>query len=186
MTYDDKVRNILIEHNETIAHMKRCAIMAKKFANYLDYSRKETEILEKCALLHDIGKLFLPTEILYKKGKLTQNEFNIIKSHTSFIAPKMYGKDVQETILYHHERPDGEGYRKVPYDEVPKYARIVSLIDVFDVMSNYRCYKDNVSDISGIIAEIKGNIDKQFDKEYGELFILFLESTYVERKELLI
>ena len=69
MAYNKEVNSILMRNEETISHMKRCANMARQFAIFLGLSINEIIILERCALLHDIGKLFLPSDILYKKGK---------------------------------------------------------------------------------------------------------------------
>lgn len=175
MTYNKEVNSILMRNEETISHMKRCANMARQFAIFLGLSINEIIILERCALLHDIGKLFLPSDILYKKGKLTENEFKLIKSHTSFEIPKMYGYEIQEAITYHHERPDGNGYMKMEYENLSMYPKIVALLDVFDVMNNTRCYKDEISDKNAIISEIEYNLDSQFDEKYGKLFIKFLK-----------
>lgn len=176
MTDNEEVSSILVDNEETIAHMKRCANMARKFAIFLELPLNEIRLLEKCALLHDIGKLFLPSDILYKKGKLTENEFKLIKSHTSFEMPKMYGVEIQEAIAYHHERPDGRGYMKIKYENLSMYPKIVALLDVFDVMNNTRCYKDEISDKNAIISEIEYNLDSQFDIKYGKLFIEFLQN----------
>ena len=87
----------------------------------------------------------------------------------------MYGYEIQEAITYHHERPDGNGYMKMEYENLSMYPKIVALLDVFDVMNNTRCYKDEISDKNAIISEIEYNLDSQFDEKYGKLFIKFLK-----------
>ena len=176
MAYNKEVNSILMRNEETVAHMKRCGNMARHFAIFLGLSLNEIDKLEKCALFHDIGKLFLPPDVLYKKGKLTEKEFKLIKSHTSFEIPKMYDCEIQESIAYHHERPDGNGYMKMEYEKLSMYPKIVSLIDVFDVMNNPRCYKTDISDRDEIISEIEANLNSQFDMKYGKLFIEFLQN----------
>lgn len=176
MAYRKTVKDILIDNKETVAHMKRCARIARRFAIFLDLSTNQIKILERCALLHDIGKLFLPSDILYKKGKLTNEEFEVIKSHVLINIPEIYDKEIQETVKYHHERPDGRGYLKIDYNSLSMYTKIVTLIDVYDVMKSCRCYKENISGEDEIIAELKGNLNIQFDKQYGELFLEFLQN----------
>jgi len=136
----------------------------------------------KASTLHDIGKIGVPDHILLKPGKLTPEEFDVIKTHTTFgglvidkIAESlpdddMYLKYAREICLFHHERWDGNGY---PYglkaEEIPLSARIVSIIDVYDALVNQRCYKDAFSfeESMNIIMEGRGT---QFDPDLVDLF----------------
>ena len=164
-------------HTETMEHMKRCCVIARNFANYLNWDENDKKLLMKCAMVHDIGKFSIAPEILYKVEPLTDEEFLIIKNHVNVESVIINDKFVRESIAYHHERADGKGYKGVNYCGLSKYPKIVSLIDVYDVMSNKRSYKDTTSSSEEIIQEIEKNIGTQFDEFYGKLFVKFLRDT---------
>lgn len=100
--------------------------------------------LVKGAYLHDVGKLFVPTRILNKKGKLDGNEWEYMKSHASFGGQYLrflgYSDDIVETAIYHHERLDGTGYHQ--RDRIPFGVQIVSICDTFVAMTEDRVYQN--------------------------------------------
>lgn len=167
-------REMMDLHKETLLHMERCSQIAKEFGAFLNLSENEISLLSECALKHDLGKLFIPVEILYKKDKLTDEEFQIIKSHTNYKF-ETESKEVQESIAFHHERADGLGYYKVNYDNLSMYPKIISLIDCYDVMNNKRSYKNTIKSKEDIILDIESNLGKHFDRHLGEQFIEFLK-----------
>lgn len=162
-------------HTETLLHMVRCSIIAKHFGETLGLSTKEITLIEHCALLHDLGKFTIDPCILYKTTKLTQEELTIVRSHINVMEFDM-PLVIWQTIRYHHERPDSKGYLGVPYNEIPWYVRIVSLVDAYDVMSTVRCYKNNCLLQSAIREEIFNNLGKQFDCFLGDAFINMLDT----------
>lgn len=163
-------------HEETIHHLYRCFDIAEEFGFFLKLSEDKVKTLSECALLHDLGKFQVDTNILYKTTFLTEKEFEIIKSHVDYKPKSDLCEEVLNCIKYHHERPDNNGYTESDYSKVLPFTKIVSIIDTFDVISNKRCYKSLSLNLTGAIEEIKKNIGVQFNEYYGELFIKFLET----------
>lgn len=131
----------------TYKHSVNVAFYSMLIAKWLHFSDRRIKLAVKSGLLHDIGKVRIPNEILNKKGKLTREEFEIIKEHTILGYEivkdlKEIENDVKSAVLLHHERIDGSGY---PYhfysDNVNLFARIVAVADVFDAMTSDRVYK---------------------------------------------
>lgn len=162
-------------HRESIEHMIRCSIIAKEFAEFLGLSEINKEKLYECALLHDLGKLKLNPEILYKNTRLTDAEFKYIKTHTSINGKEgCLDKCILDCINYHHDNIISTGYNKINVCEKHEFVRIISLIDCYDAMSHKRCYKDFIYSKDEIISDIKNLIGKQFDYFYGHKFIDYL------------
>jgi putative nucleotidyltransferase with HDIG domain len=148
----------------TFAHSVNVGILAILTGSALNYNRGKLEILGIGAVLHDIGKIFIPSAILNKPGKLEPNEYEIIKEHTS----SGYQLLKEENISYvashiayeHHEREDGSGYpRGLTAWKIHNYAKIVAVADTFDAMTTNRVYKKalpthlalkELEDLSGI------------------------------------
>lgn len=166
----------------------------KRFNTLL--SEENIGALIKASALHDIGKIGIPDDILLKPGKLTVEEFEVIKTHTTIggriidsIAKNLpdndlYMKYARDICLYHHERWDGNGYpTKLSGTDIPLCARIISVVDVYDALTSIRCYKSAFSheESLGIILEGKGT---QFDPDIVDIVMeiadIFkdIESTY--------
>ena len=131
--------------------------------------------LEREALLHDIGKIGVPDAVLNKPGRLTDEEFEVIKSHTTVGRTILEGLDgmekTAEVAAYHHERFDGRGYpegRKGK--EIPKHARIISIADAYDAMHSDRVYRKALPD-DVIREELKKGSGTQFDPDYLPTFL---------------
>ena len=167
---------------ETGEHVKRTSELSRKIALELRKSNKYTNLLtdeyisniESAAALHDIGKIKVPDYILTKPGKLTEEEYNIMKKHTtdgsqsvnnilSNIEDKEYTQIAYDISRYHHERIDGKGYPdNLSGDEIPIAAKIVTVADVFDALTSSRCYKEAFSKEKSIEI-LKEGIGTQFD-----------------------
>ncbi|MFP4499051.1 MAG: HD-GYP domain-containing protein, partial [Vulcanimicrobiota bacterium] len=156
-------------------HVSQYSVM---FAHHLGLDRNSIETIERAALLHDIGKIGIPDNVLNKPGKLTDEEFEIIKSHPLYGAEllKILGflKNEQVLILHHHEKFDGTGY---PYgltaDKIPRGSAIISLADVFDALTTDRPYRKafSVEKAIEIMQEMKG---KNFEPSLCDEFIKFV------------
>lgn len=166
-------------HKESIFHMIRCSDMAREFGEFIKLSDKDLDLLEFATLIHDIGKLNIDSKVLYKKD-IDNNDFKIIKSHVNYDY-KYENKEeeviINDCIKYHHLRPNSKGYSggDKSYEDVHYFAKIVSVIDVYDVLTNIRVYKNNKMTIDEAIIEIKANIGTQFEETISNQFIMYLE-----------
>ncbi len=130
----------------TKGHTKRVCDYSLILARKMDLSDQEIDKIKKAALLHDLGKIAIPDEILHKKGRLSDDEFNIIKSHTimssTIMAPIEDFKEIIPYVVHHHESFDGSGYpHGLAGDFIPVGSRIIAIADVFDALTTGRSYK---------------------------------------------
>lgn len=177
---------------ETGNHVKRVAEYSKILAIKYGLSEKEAELLKLASPMHDIGKVAIPDSILNKPGKLTYEEFEIMKKHTviGYEMLKHSNREIlqhaAEIALTHHERWDGTGY---PYglkgEEIPISGRITAVADVFDALGSDRVYK-KAWDLDEIIEYFKEQRGKQFDPILVDIFlenlddILSIRNKYVD------
>jgi HD-GYP domain-containing protein (c-di-GMP phosphodiesterase class II) len=139
--------NIRHKDEYLLEHSVSVSIYITLFARYLKLERKIIEQLSIGAFLHDIGKIMIPDEILNKPGKLTDNEFTIMKTHANHsidIIKKTPGisKLSLEVAALHHEKLNGEGYPfQIKADKIHKYGRMIAICDVFDALTATRVYK---------------------------------------------
>ena len=165
---------------ETGEHVCRMQVMAWDFGEKLGLLESELNRLNLLVTLHDIGKINIPEEIFTKKGPLTMEEWEIMKKHPeagSRIARSTREfAHVAEDILAHHERWDGTGYPQgLKGKEIPLLARITSIVDAYEVMTNGRPYKKKMSPEEAV-AEIKRCSGTQFDPHLVEQFLAFHEN----------
>lgn len=178
--------------NDTGQHIQRTKLYVKVLAEYLYdnqvypslMNEQMIALLVASAPLHDIGKVGIPDSILLKPGRLTSEEFEVIKQHTALgneaimKAEKLMGADetflkyAQEIILYHHERWDGKGYlHQLKGHAIPLSARIMSVADVYDALTSKRCYKE-IHAHDAAINIIKEGAGTQFDPKIVEAFMV--------------
>ncbi|MGL4998662.1 MAG: HD domain-containing phosphohydrolase [Cetobacterium sp.] len=160
---------------ETGNHIKRLNVYSELLANKLGCNKKFCEEIGKVASLHDVGKIGIDKAILKKPGKLTEEEFQIIKTHSEIgyeIVKKSRVSEMAQNIArYHHEKWNGEGYPiGLSGEEIPLEARIVSIVDVYDALRQKRVYKEGFTHEKsiGIIEEENG---KSFDPTLVKVFM---------------
>lgn len=169
----------------TNGHSMRVAMYATQLATAMGWDEEAVKELRYEALLHDIGKIGVPDAILNKPSRLSDEEFNLIKSHTVVGADVLKNMvavpNASEVARYHHERYDGNGYPNgISADEIPANARIVCIADSFDAMNSDRIYRKALS--KDIIRQelIKGR-GTQFDPDMLDVFLgLFAENKLQE------
>ena len=161
--------------SETKEHAMRMTNLAYELGKKLNLSNSEMNKLSLLATLHDIGKTTISEDILTKPGRLTEKEWEIIKEHPERGYKIASASEefilVAEEILSHHEHWDGNGYpRGLERKDISYLARIISIIDAYDVMTNYRPYSKAMS-IKEALSEIKNCAGSQFDPELAKEFI---------------
>ena len=161
---------------ETKRHCHHVGFICQKLVAKLGYERaQERDAMKLIGQLHDIGKLSIPQKILQKKGKLTQEEWRVMKQHSEesykIVCGLIEDKEISNAILYHHEHWDGTGY---PYqlksDEIPLYARVISVADAYDAMRTKRVYQKKKTHEEAC-EELKRCAGSQFDPHIVEEFL---------------
>lgn len=162
--------------NETGMHIVRMSKMCALLGKAVGGCESNCDLLLNASPMHDIGKMGIPDNILLKRGKLTPDEWEIMKTHTTIGANLLSGdsselmKKASSIALTHHERWDGAGYPAgLKGEDIPLDGRICAICDVFDALTSKRPYKEAWS-IEDSCAEIKRNSGKQFDPKLVEAF----------------
>ena len=168
----------------TKGHSKRVAIYTSLIAKSMGYDGEELDRIYYIALLHDCGKIGIPDHILGKPGRLTNEEFEIIKSHTvrggEILSNFKSLKNAGEGALYHHERYDGKGYPKgLKGEEIPLIARMICVADSFDAMNSSRVYRERLSK-DYIVSELENNKGTQFDPKIADIMLNLIKDGKVK------
>lgn len=169
-------------------HSMRVAEYSEKIARELGKSDEECEKIYYAGLLHDVGKIGIPDEIINKKGKLTEEEYDAIKQHP------VYGNQILSSISeypylsigahHHHERYDGRGYPdKLKGEDIPEIARIIAVADAYDAMTSTRSYRAAIPQ-QLVREEIVKNSGTQFDPQVAKVMqhIIDLDTEYVMKE----
>ena len=167
----------------TSGHEKRVSFLAQAIAGELGLNEADIEKIRITGILHDIGKIYVPTEILSKPGRLTDVEFELVKAHPT-LGSEIVGKatfpwPVDMYILQHHERLDGSGYPKgLKGNKISIEARILGVADVVEAMSSHRPYREALG-LEKALKEISANKGKLYDLEVVDACIrLFTEKGF--------
>ncbi len=159
----------------TNGHSNRVAEYSKEIAKRYGYSPERQEEIYMMGLLHDVGKIGVPDTVINKPGKLTDDEYAMIKSHPAI------GAEILTTITeipklvtgarWHHERFDGKGYPDgLKGDEIPEEARIIAVADAYDAMTSRRSYRDIIPQ-EQVKSEIEKGMGTQFDGRFAKIML---------------
>lgn len=164
----------------TFNHSKNVAEYATKLAKAYGLNSESVSIIHEAALLHDIGKIGIPENILNKPGKLEAEEYEVMKEHVENsigIIRHLPSLDyVIPAVIGHHERWDGRGYpRRIAGEDIPLSARILCIADSFDAMVSRRSYKD-AYDTEHALCVVRSEAGRQFDPQLAELFVTLVEN----------
>ncbi len=168
-----------LRDKETEGHTLRVTNMTVELARWMGICDKEELIhIQRGALLHDIGKMGIPDRILLKPGKLTDEEWSLMRKHPEFayemLWPIEYLRPALDIPYCHHERWDGRGYpRQLKGEEIPVAARIFAVIDVFDALTSDRPYRIAMSREKAL-AEIKSQRGRHFDPRVVDAFLEYM------------
>lgn len=168
--------------SDTDSHNYRVTIISVKLAEVCGLPKDDIRRLIKGAFLHDVGKIGIKDEILHKPGRLTEDEFQLMKKHVAYgidiVNKAEWLKEAVDIVGYHHEKFDGSGYDSgIEGGVVPKIARIFIIADVFDALSSRRPYKEPYSydETMDIIRAGRGN---HFDPSVVDAFETIARSIY--------
>ena len=170
--------------NYTKGHSTRVADYTALLAYKLGMNKNEIEDIHSIALLHDIGKLGIPDSILNKPGKLTNEEYQVMKNHTviggNILKDMSMLKDIDLGAKYHHERYDGKGYPDgLKGEQIPYIARIISVADAFDAMTSDRVYRKHLDSII-VVNELEKGKGTQFDPVIADAMLSLIKSEKIK------
>lgn len=176
----------MIENKDTSTkgHSIRVAEYSQMMAKRLGYSEDESKKIYYIGLLHDCGKVNIPDAILKNPGRLTDDEFEVMKKHTEYGAEILKDftsiDEIDIGAKYHHERYDGKGYPSgLVGEDIPMIARIIGVADAFDAMNSKRCYRDKLpKDV--ILSELDKNRNKQFDSKIIDCLLRVIEEEHID------
>lgn len=159
----------------TCGHSERVALLAAQLAEAIGLDKQEVERYRITGLVHDVGKIGIPESVLAKPGRLSDEEFSLIKRHPEIghrilrDIPAM--ADMLPGVLHHHERWDGRGYpRGLSGEQIPLMARVLALADSFDAMSSTRAYRPSIPR-QRVLEEIVRCAGTQFDPNLADVFV---------------
>jgi putative nucleotidyltransferase with HDIG domain len=163
----------------TARHSAAVARYAREVACRLGLDEREQDLIHTAALLHDIGKFIFPDSILFAERKLTDDEWTTVKMHPeqgARLVRRIEGYGPVADIIYaHHERVDGNGYYKLPVEQIPIGSRIIAIADTYDVMTARDSYRRPVSREAAIV-ELRRVSGAQLDGDIVEAFVEMVES----------
>lgn len=172
----------------TRGHSERVSLYAEAIARGLGLDGDELQTIRYAGYLHDVGKIGIPDAILSKPGKLTVEEFGIIKKHPvlseRILKPVNFPFPVQSIVRHHHERYDGKGYPDhLAGEEIPLGARILFVADAFEAMTSDRPYRKALSNKMAL-DELERNKGTQFDARIVKVFARILDTEEEQREEI--
>ncbi|MCR5249607.1 MAG: HD-GYP domain-containing protein [Lachnospiraceae bacterium] len=185
----DMLHNMRDFDDLTYAHSMNVAMICNVFARWLGFGEEQVKLATACGMMHDIGKLKIPDEIIKKPGKLTEEEFRLIKSHPlegyKILKPQDIDEHIKLAALEHHEKCDGSGYpMQLTREKIDGYAKIVAIADVYDAMTANRVYREGLCPFRVIeIFEEEGL--QKYEISYIMKFLENVVNTYIDNRVLL-
>lgn len=176
--------------NDTVyAHCVNVALISRMIGRWLHLERHDLDVLTCCGLLHDIGKMAIPNEVLNKPAKLTEEEFALIKSHPQMGYKMLHGQDIDNRIklsaLMHHERYDGSGYpNQLAREMLSDFSAIVAIVDVYDAMTAARSYREPLCPFQ-VIEKFEQEGFQKYHTKYIYIFLQNIASTYQSNRVML-
>ena len=172
-------RTLEAKDQYTEGHSQRVADFATLISTEMNLAQETIQKIQLASVLHDIGKIGVPEIVLHKPAKLSDEEFERIKSHPTIAARMLEPLDVLRPIIpwieFHHERYDGKGYPSgICGNNIPLGARIISIADSFDAMTSDRPYRKALAQVTAL-EELGRNAGTQFDPVIADVFIQGIE-----------
>ncbi|QUI25081.1 HD-GYP domain-containing protein [Vallitalea pronyensis] len=175
--------HLKMSHDVTYTHSLNVSMLCNIFAQWLHLNEADTEALTVAGLLHDIGKTKISSDLLNKPGKLTEEEFEIVKRHTNIgydmVKDKNIHEGIKQAILLHHEKMNGSGYPfGLSWDKIHPFAKIVSIVDIYDAMTSERTYHKRFSPFK-VIQHFEEECYGVLDTEYMYIFLEHIAHNYI-------
>ena len=176
--------------NDTVhAHCVNVALIARMIGRWLRLEQNDLDILTCCGLFHDIGKLSIPEEVLNKPGKLTDEEFALIKSHPKagyeMLRNQNIDNRIKQAALMHHERYDGSGYpNQLTSEFLSDYSTIIAIADVYDAMTAARSYREPLCPFQ-VIEKFEQEGFQKYHTKYIYVFLRNIANTYQSNRVML-
>ena len=185
----DMLHNMRLVNDSIYAHSLNVGLISRMIGKWLKFNKEDLDTLTLAGLLHDIGKTKVPEEILNKKGKLTDEEYVIIKQHPQFgydiLKKQPLNSHIKKAALMHHERGDGSGYPMgLTLDEIDDYANIIAIADVYDAMTAARTYRSPLCPFQ-VIAEFEKDGLQKYKPKYILTFLERIATTYQNNRVML-
>ncbi len=181
-----KAMSLAVESRDpyTAGHQQRVADIAVAIAIRMDFSLERVKYLKMAGLIHDIGKISVPAEILCKPTRLSEAEFNIMKEHPltgyKILKEIEFPYPLAKIVYQHHERVDGSGYPNgLSGDEIYMEAKILAVADVVEAMASHRPYRPSLG-IDVALDEIKKNRGRMFDPEVADTCCYLFENNLIK------
>ncbi|MGM7703247.1 diguanylate cyclase [Pseudalkalibacillus sp. Hm43] len=181
-------KTVELKDSYTHSHSEMVSKYAGTLASSMGLTDEEVKKISIAGLLHDVGKIGVPDHILNKEDRLTDEEYEMMKSHPvlgyNILACVDELEETLPYVLYHHERPDGKGYPEgLKQDDIPLGARILSVADAFHSMTSERPYRKAPLSVSHAIEELRRGKRTQFDAEVVDQFIKVIEEIRLQSTE---
>ena len=185
----DMLHNMRQVNDSTYAHSLNVAIISRIIGKWLHFSNEELDTLTLAGLLHDIGKTKIPDEVLNKDGKLTDEEFKMIRNHPKYgydiLKSQPLNSHIKKAALMHHERCDGSGYPMgLTMEEIDDYALIIAIADVYDAMTAARSYRAPLCPFE-VIAEFEKDGLQKYKPKYILTFLENIANAYQNNRVML-
>ncbi len=179
----DMIHSMRSTNDAVYTHCINVALLSAVIGRWSHFSEDDIKVLTLCGLLHDIGKLMIPKNILEKPGHLTAAEFELIKTHTVLGYEKIKNADidlrVKQACLLHHEKCDGSGYpNHLTGDKIPDFTKIITIADVYDAMTSQRSYREPICPFT-VISKIEADLFRLYDPKFMVPFISNIVTSYL-------
>lgn len=185
----DILSNIRYFDDSTYAHSMNVSLLANILGRWLHYDDEQLKILTVAGLLHDIGKVLIPPELIKKPGRLTSDEFELIKQHPlkgyELLKTKNVDENIARVALLHHEKCDGSGY---PYglkgDQINDMVKLITIVDIYEAMTANRCYHEGICPFA-VIRLYEDEGFAKYDPKFLLPFLRGISDTYLHTTVLL-
>lgn len=185
----DILSNVRYFDDSTYAHSLNVAMLANILGRWLYFSDHDLKLLTVAGMLHDIGKVLIPPEIIKKPGRLTKEEYEIIKEHSlkgyKLLKEKNVDESIAQAALLHHEKCDGSGYPMgIKGHKINELAKLITIVDVYEAMTANRCYREGICPFT-VIRMFEEDGYTKYDPKYLIPFLQGISDTYIHNTVLL-